>query len=370
MTSEHKKIIFFTGSQRLKGGTERACADIANMLSEASYEVSVLSQYSGASSHYKTNHNVKLDQIFSDRPRGLVGAIKTMWSLFFKVRRDSPDIIIFVESISFLYFIPLLMLRKKPVLVNWEHFNASITLGVRSRSLARWLASYFSDYIVVLSQADIGLWQKYFPASSPKLIKISNINPFDALMANRKSLSRAESQKRILAAGRLTDQKGFDLLIEAWAKIPKATRLGWRIVVIGEGKGLGPLQQHAKHLNVFNEIEFKGQVSDVTTEYLNSDFFVLSSRFEGFGLVLVEALSFSVPVVSFDCLAGPSEIVEDRLNGILVPPNDIEGLSKAISEMISDENLRDQLAENSSLTLTRFSKVTISKQWLELLNKV
>src|SRR5690554_3066277 len=124
-----------------------------------------------------------------------------MLKLFLHVRKNRPDIIVLVESISFLYALPLFFLIKRPVLINWEHFNAQTTLGRRSRRFARWLASHWADRIVVLSDADAKIWRRLFPASKGRLVRIFNVNPYDAeSRVSATGFTNRVKPKRVLAA--------------------------------------------------------------------------------------------------------------------------------------------------------------------------
>lgn len=366
-----EKLIFFTGCQNLRGGTERACADIAVLLSDSLLDITILSQYDGLKSGYSLNDNVGLAQLFKKRPKGVLGAFKTMLWLFLDIRKRRPECVILVESISFLYVLPLFFLIKRPVLINWEHFNAQTTLGRRSRKLARWLASHLADRIVVLSDADNDIWQQRYPASKDKLVRIFNVNPYDAIRnAPKNGFTKRMRSKRVLAAGRLTMQKGFDLLLNAWASIPIDNRAGWELRIVGEGEDRPLLQKKIADLGLGSVVQLEGHSENMVVEFSEADLFVLSSRFEGFGLVVVEALSFGLPVVSFDCVAGPGEILTRDLNGKLVPPEHVGKLAEALEELLIDDSLRCKMAKNTALGLERFSRGEVRCQWLTLLESV
>src|SRR5690554_2374496 len=150
----NKKVCFFTGSQALRGGTERACSDVANTLDRAGYSVTILSQYNGTKSSYEVGSEIRLKELYSTRPAGPLGYFKTSWSLFRFIKKNRPDVVVAVESLSFLFLLSVFFVKNRPFLVNWEHFNAKIDLGLKSRNLARRLAVWVSDQIVVLSDKD------------------------------------------------------------------------------------------------------------------------------------------------------------------------------------------------------------------------
>jgi len=365
----NKKVCFFTGSQARPGGTERACSDVANTLHRVGHSVTILSQYNGKKSSYEVGSAIELRELFRFRPRGLTGYFKTSWRLFRFVIRNRPDVLIAVESLSFLFLAFCFFLPNRPVLVNWEHFNAEIDLGLKSRSFARRLAVWFSDKIVVLSDKDKWFWNTYLKCPDDKVIRIYNLNP---MLGNTNARNKDPNslQRRVLAAGRLTHQKGFDLLIKAWSSIPEAQREGWNLRICGEGDDRPILEKLIKKFGLGKEVQLLGQIADITSEYEEADLFVLSSRFEGFGLVILEALSSGVPVVSFDCPAGPSEIIENEVDGVLVPPEDIEGLADAIGSIINDEHKRQLMATAALRDRPQFSEEVVGAQWISLLESL
>lgn len=364
--SVKSKVLFFTGSQSLMGGTERACANTARLLSQNNFSVSVLSLYEGKRSGYPLPKKVELHELYETRPKGVIGFLGGVWRLYRFVRQQKPDVVVAVESISFLYFLSLIFRRQRPTLINWEHFNAGITLGRYSRQLARKLAIRFADQIVVLSDYDVDLWQKELSAPPGKLRRIYNVNPYEGRLATPVSKLNGQGRHSVIAAGRLTAQKGFDLLIEAWAKIPMDVRSTWQLKIFGEGPDRAALSQQITVLGLDSEVSLPGQCGDIAEEYMVADVFVLPSRFEGFGLVLIEALSFGLPVISFDCPAGPSEIVQDGVNGRLVPPLDPRELAYALAQLMSDEADRKAISSKTFAGLERFSSQIIGVQWQDL----
>ncbi len=364
-----RKVCFFTGSQSFPGGTERACSDVANTLGRAGYLVTILSQYNGTKSSYPVGSNVDLRELFQSRPRGLLGFFKTAWRLFWFVKNNRPDAVIAVESLSVLFFLFVFFRSNRPLVINWEHFNARIDLGLNSRKLARRLAVWFADQIVVLSDKDKGYWITQLKCPGAKLIRIYNMNPALGSVIQLNDHDKP-LKHHVLAAGRLTHQKGFDLLIKAWYAIPDGQRRGWALRICGEGPERTRLEKLIAQFDLGEEVQLVGQVSDIKSEYEEADLFVLSSRFEGFGLVVLEALSFGVPVVSFDCPAGPSEIIEDGVDGLLVAAEDIEGLASAMASLIKSETRRLAMAKAALRERPQFSEKVVGAQWISLLGSL
>ena len=149
--------------------------------------------------------------------------------------------------------------------------------------------------------------------------------------------------KTVLAAGRLTAQKGFDFLIAAWAEVAPR-HPDWRLRICGRGHLEDRLRQQIAEAGLGESISLEGPSDRLEEDMASSSIFVLSSRFEGFPLVLLEAMGKGLGIVAFDCPTGPGDIVDDHENGILVPAQDVAGLAAGINELIEDDALRRRCA--------------------------
>ena len=166
--------------------------------------------------------------------------------------------------------------------------------------------------------------------------------------------------------GRLTHQKGYDLLIEAWAKIAQSLP-DWKITIVGIGEDEQMLKKMAKDNNVQDSIHFVGQQKNMDSFYREASFFCMSSRFEGLPMVLLEAQNYGLPIVSFDCDTGPAELVNTN-NGILVEKENIDQLSLAILEIINlNRSDYNKMLDNSILSSKEFNIEKIIIRWEELL---
>jgi glycosyltransferase involved in cell wall biosynthesis len=177
------------------------------------------------------------------------------------------------------------------------------------------------------------------------------------------------SARTALAAGRLTPQKGYDMLIPAWSAVA-ATHPDWRLRICGEGKDRAKLGALIQELGLAEHVSLEGPARDLGADMERASLFVLSSRHEGLPLVLLEALSKGMAVVSFDCPTGPADVIEDHRNGLLVPPKDVEALSAAIVEMIEDEELRRRCADGAVKTAREYRMDAVGPRWEGLMREL
>jgi glycosyltransferase involved in cell wall biosynthesis len=173
----------------------------------------------------------------------------------------------------------------------------------------------------------------------------------------------------LVAVGRLIRQKGFDLLLRALAQCEGAGRKA-RLVIVGEGPERGTLEALAHELGVADRVLLAGFVADPAAWYAHADIFVLPSRWEGFGHVMVEAMACGLPVVAFDCPYGPVDILGDGEGGILIPPEDVGALAATLDQILGDADRRARLASAAPQVAARFSEPRIAMDYARLIEQV
>lgn len=176
----------------------------------------------------------------------------------------------------------------------------------------------------------------------------------------------ALSKPVIVGAGRLAAEKGFDMLLEAFALVFRRG-VSAHLVIAGEGPDRQALERKARELGVKDNVWFPGWIEDIGWLLEAAGVFVLSSRYEGFGLVLAEALAAGAPVVAFDCPSGPTEILDGGKYGVLIPANDVPAMASAISEVLGDEDLGRRLREKAKARALDFSAKTNRLEWERVL---
>jgi glycosyltransferase involved in cell wall biosynthesis len=173
----------------------------------------------------------------------------------------------------------------------------------------------------------------------------------------------------ILASGRLHKFKQFDLLMKAFCEI-KDEHQNWDLVILGEGEERKNLENLLIDLKASNRIFLPGGVGNMSEWYQRADLFVLSSLVEGFPNVLLEAMSYELPCISFDCDTGPRDMIQDGINGVLINPQENHGgLSKAIKKAIVDEPFRIKISNNSAHIRDKYSVGSIMQKWNNVLDK-
>jgi glycosyltransferase involved in cell wall biosynthesis len=172
--------------------------------------------------------------------------------------------------------------------------------------------------------------------------------------------------KVVVAAGRLTGQKGFDMLIPAFAPVARE-HPDWELRIYGSGPQRPELERLIAEHGLEGRVRLMGRTDNIGEAFAEGGLFVLSSRFEGFGIVIVEAMSKGLPVVSFDCPRGPSEIIDHDVDGLLVPNGDVAALSAAMLELVADRERRERYAAAALEKARTFSSDAIGGRWDDLL---
>ena len=355
-----KRICFLIGNLNDSGGTERVTSLIANELSKQDYDVSILSLADGKDPFFELQPAVHTYSLYHKKISFKKNFIFAVWKIRKFIKHNNISTLIVVDSISCMFTVPALYgLNVNHIC--WEHFNFNVDLGVPFRSIGRKIAAKYCDYVVTLTQRDKELWEQGLNIINAKIIPISNPTPYENIQ-HEPSLEF----KTVLAMGRLTYQKGFDLLIEAWAKVCK-TNTDWTLRIVGSGEDEEKLKQQVKDLNIENRVDFIPATNKIEQYYRTSSFYCLSSRFEGLPMVMLEAQAFGLPIVAFNCDTGPSEVIFHKKNGYLTTGFDIVDLSQNILELINSENRYHTMVNHTKENSKKFLKYIIIETWVKII---
>ena len=372
------KIVYCINGTYNSGGMERVLMTKANYLADvAGYEVIIVtSQQEGRPHFYPFSSRIKFYDLGIDYDKdvkyALLARIVRKW---IKIRRHrgrltgllntlKPDICIsmFDYDYSFLYKIKD---GSKKIL---EFHFCKRQKVIEASNLVMKMLQYIRVYVgwqsvvrrydrfVVLTEEDKEAWGSL---SNIEVIK----NPIPEMPAGKAALQT----KQVLSVGRISFQKGFDRLLRAWTLVTPHFP-DWQLVIRGNGDAASLLQL-AQELGVAGTVSIKPATAKISEEYLNSSVYVMSSRYEGFPMVLMEAMSYGVPVVSFACPCGPKELVGADY-GTLVPNGDIEGLANGMMKWMKDEKLRRSGGEKARDFISQYVQDRVMSQWMNLFNSM
>lgn len=217
------------------------------------------------------------------------------------------------------------------------------------------------DSFVVLTHEDAGNWGK-----------LSNLSVIPNAVSQVPQETSRLDFKRVIAVGRLDFQKGFDRLINAWhILLNKYPNLNdWVLEIFGQGEWHGYLTTLIKEKSLESNIRINRPTDNITSEYLSSSILAMTSNYEGFGMVLVEAMSCGLPCVAFDCPCGPSEIITTNEDGILVSNGDTKAFADALASLMLDDEKRKRMGEAARESVARFSESSVMQQWERLFSRL
>lgn len=355
-----KKICFFCGVISRSGGTERVGTMIANELSNRGYDVSILSFWNDCKPFFKVNENIKIDYLLDYKEGKLYRTyIYPILKLRNYIKSKNIDILIDIDTLLSKYS-GYAVKGTKCKLVSWEHFNYYYMLKDSNRIKAKKIVNKIAEKLVVLTKEDKEAHIQNMGFDYDKIEQIYNPSPF--------KLKREYNfeNKNFVAVGRLTEQKGFDLLIQAW-KIFENYNKEWILTIVGDGEDREKLKELSKGVN---NIKFIGKTNNVEMYYKQASCYVLSSRNEGFPMVILEAQSFGLPVIAFDCKTGPKEMVFNNKNGYLVENGNVEKLAEAMIKFANEKEKANEMSKKSIEYVSSLSIKNIGDQWENMINRL
>jgi putative UDP-galactose--lipooligosaccharide galactosyltransferase len=356
------KILFLTHTLNT-GGAERVGANIANGLQELGWDVIVLANKKGEIT-YPLNSNIKLKWFNAESGHRLLKGFRVLKQLIKILNEEKPDVIV-----EILHVFPheLLLARKFanwkcPIIITEHDSYERPACAPMSRYLhyKKWILDKKYDYITVLTKAD-----KDYIGNRLKNVKVM-YNPLFLEPLKKVPIK----EKTILTIGRLDawHYKGFDILISAWHDISEQFP-DWNLRIIGAGSQ--ETHQYLRDLaKGIDNISFADYTTNIIEEYKKAAIYCLSSRYEGWGLVMVEAMSQGCATIACNYKGRQAECIKDRFDGLLCEPDNITELTLRIKELILDNDLRSRIQSNALLSSKRFKYNQISKEWDTFLKSI
>ena len=356
-----KKICFFSGDITRSGGTERVAVQLANaLLEDGTYDICFVSLTEQQEKpFYPLKSEIKRYRLGEKWINPGPGYLPVIGKLRRFLKDRQIDIIVDIDIVLDVLSIPATK-RLKTKVVSWEHFTADFELSVLYRKMILKYSVKRSDYVVVLTDGDL---EEYRNRLGRKNAIRRIYNP---VAYQWKKETELEQKKIILTAGRLVPEKGIEYLKKVSVKILERYP-EWQWVVLGEGVERENLEQFIIENNLQNRFVLKGNVENVDEYLQQASIFVITSKYEGLGLSMLEARAMKVPCVSFDVKMGPRELIHNGIDGYLVTPFDCEDMIKKIETLINDQKLRKQFAEKAFLHMNEFRVQKIKEQWKEIL---
>ncbi|EAL3611861.1 glycosyltransferase family 4 protein [Campylobacter coli] len=346
-----KKINIFLKDITESGGGERVCANLANAFC-LDYEVEIFSFYkSQPEPIYKLNQKVKITYLSTFDLKNAKGIKKNFlknfyryflsFKIIFNFRQKSNEILLANDG----YFVPFFKNKALKYLRIWH---------IKAPKKKKMIFNRF-DTIIILSSRELEKWKKWHK----NIQVIPNFLPF--ISPKESDLS----QKVVLSVGRFTQEKGFFRLIDIWEMVQKNEKFKeWKLHIIGDGILKEKIQDKIKIKNLEKSIILKPFTREIEKEYLKASIYVMTSHFEGFGMVLAESASYTIPSIAFDINTGPSDIIDNKKSGFLIEDGNLQEFANKLKILMQDESLREKFGKNAKEKVQKeFSKEVIMKKW-------
>lgn len=362
------KILYITNAIDGSGGLERVLSIKASLLADDyDYEVHILTL------NQKSKNNLFF--IFSDKiiqhniqvsGNPLIYSLKYIKGINRIVKKISPDVISVCDDGLKAFLIPKIIGNKIPLIYE-RHVSKLIELSDNQNYIQRllkkikfiimnFLAKDYNEF-VVLTDGNKNEW---------KLKNIQVIpNPLSFLPKESSQLAN----KKIIAVGKQSYQKSYDRLLEIWKKFSE-TKKDWQLHIYGNIDASQKLQELAVTLGVDKSVYFHEPEKNIQKKFLESSIFVLSSRYEGFGMVIIEAMSCGLPCVSFDCPYGPSDIIKDSHNGFLIDNGNINKFAEKLVLLAENHNMRTKFGNNAKNEIIKYYPKSILDRWDALFKSI
>ena len=367
-----KNIIILVSAMNL-GGAQRVVSILCDHWSQNGYIVTLIATFTGETiDHYKVNDRVKVQSLSNNSifPKNkILNLTGKLIQLRRIIKNQNPDIVIsFLTRVNVAAALSTLGLKSSLIICErtWKPFA---TLNKNYFWMYRLLFKNIKKIIVQTDESQAWL-NLHFPSNRVAVIPnpVSYPLPLQKEQILEPKRVVSDNTKIILACGRLHKFKQFDLLIRAYSEI-KDEHPDWNLIILGDGEERVNLNRQVQNLNSSDRIFLPGSAGNMSEWYERADLFVLSSSVEGFPNVLLEAMSYGLPCISFDCDTGPRDMIVDGVNGVLINPEEKErGLIKALEKMMIDTSFRKSISKNAIPIREKYSVGRIMQKWNNVLD--
>ncbi len=353
------------------GGAERVLTTLANHWAEKGWDITIIT-FDGYPPFYELHpkidyHPLDLVTVSANLKEAVFFNLKRVLHLRRAIRRSKPEMVIAFGVQQNIITVLATKGLKIPVLISERNLPESLASRKLWHKIRPWAYSQAAGLVVQTEEI-----RDYFAKNvkAPIWMIPNPVRPPAAPKTNGAHALAKNSKKVLLAMGRVNEQKGFDLLIQAFSKVaPKYP--DWSLKIWGAIHDKQPareLENLRDELGLTDSVQLAGVTKEPAEKMLQADLFALSSRYEGFPNVLCEAMACGLPVISFDCPTGPRAIIRDGVDGLLVPPQDVSGLAEGLDRLMGNETYRKSLATRAQEILDRFSLEKVSALWEQAIN--
>lgn len=347
------------------GGGERVAVSLANELTKK-YEVHLIGLTTKQSDlFFKINSQVKYSNFFDHRVRLSKNILKISIMLK-KYFRDNEIEVAFGIGISANIFLSLAGIGTQTKVVLCDHTNSITDNREFSQKVQRYVGTKLADKLITLTQEDRENYIKRYGIPEEKICYIYNWK--ENLLSD---LTYNIDSTKIVTVGRFDYQKGYDYLVKVAKKVLKEkTDWTWEIYGSGNQDEVDKIRDLIIKNDLQDKLIIKGLEKNQDVIYGDKGIYVMTSRYEGLPLVLLEAQQYNLPIVSFRCPTGPNEIVEDGVNGYLIDCYDTDKMSERLLKLMEDSNLRTSFANHAKDNMDKFDKDKIIQQWIDLIEEM
>ena len=358
------KLLYIVPNINNEGGVARVLSVKTNYLIEKfGYEVHILTQNEGFSPiFYSFNSNIvyhdlvlkgNFFQFFNSFSKGLKNKIKAV----------QPDIVIVCDNGLKAYSIPFIIKNKVPLILEMH----SSKFIVERESENRFLTKVETNFVNIFKRIAIKKYDRFVVVTNESIfewnIKNTIVIPNPLWFASEKSSALAN--KKVIAVGRHTYEKGFDRMLQIWKKVV-AKYPGWTLEIYGKSDGKVDLRLLAANLNISENVIFYEPVQNINEKYSEASFYLMTSRFEAFGMVLIEAMACGLPCIAYDGPCGPRAIISKNQDGLLIENDNESDYVQAVQTLIENATLRTEMGRKAKVSVEKYNLGAIMETWNQL----